>query len=138
MAVSICPLRRVSDFGEADAIRLHGLFCLQGREGLMKDLLGARVRRRHDAIVHPLAFAACGNDAGLAQIGEMAGDFGLRAFQDVDQVADADFPVADEVENAQASDIGERLKETFEVEWGFSGHVYIFALTYVFVKHIFG
>jgi hypothetical protein len=46
----------------------------------------------------------------------MAADLGLRLGEDLDQGADAEFFVAHEVEQAQAGEIAEGLKEEFLVE----------------------
>ena len=63
------------------------------------------VGRRADAVVHPFAFAARGDDTGLAQVGEMAGDFWLALSQDLDKVADADLAARHEIEQAQAGGV---------------------------------
>ena len=61
--------------------------------------------------MHPLAFAAGGDDAGLAQIGEVARDFWLGLAEDFNQIADADLLVAHEIEKAQARIIAQGLEE---------------------------
>jgi hypothetical protein len=66
--------------------------------------------------VHPLARATAFDDACASQIGQMAADLGLRLGEDLDQGADAEFFVAHEVEQAQAGEIAEGLKEEFLVE----------------------
>lgn len=48
--------------------------------------------------MHPLAFAACADEAGAAQIGEVTRDFRLALAKDIDEIADADFAAIDEVE----------------------------------------
>ena len=83
---------------------------------MLEDLCCALVGWRDDAVVHPLAFAACGDDAGIAEVGEVPGDFRLGLIEDFDEVADADFLIAHEIEEAEASLVGECLEEAFELE----------------------
>lgn len=82
---------------------------------------GGGVRWGGDAVVHPLALAAGVDEAGGAEVGEVAGDFGLRLAEDLDEVADAELLVAQEVEEAEAGGVAEGLEEAFEAE-GLPGH----------------
>ena len=81
--------------------------------------------------MHPASLAPRGNQAGTAKIGQMTRDFRLAQPQDIHKVADANFPVGDEVEQAEAGAIGEGAKE--EVDRGgfhFSWHgTIIYGLT---------
>jgi hypothetical protein len=64
--------------------------------------------------VHPLAVAACGHEAGVAEDGQVAGDLRLRLAEDFDEETDADLAVGDEVQQAQARAVGEGLEENVE------------------------
>jgi arsenite methyltransferase len=70
--------------------------------------------------VHPLAFAARGDNAGFAQVGEMARDFRLALAQDLDKVADADFAAGHEVEQAKAGGVCQGGKKAGQRD-GFGG-----------------
>ena len=87
----------------------------------MEDLRGSGVGRRSEAVVHPFAFAAGVDEAGGAEVGEVAGDLGLGLAEDLDEVADAELLVAQEIEEAEACGVTEGLEETFEAE-GLPGH----------------
>ena len=95
---------------------MQGGVGLEGGEGCVEDGEGVGVGGRVDAVVHPFAVAAGGDDAGFAQVGEVAGDLGLGLPEDFDEVADADFAAVHEVEEAQAGGVGERGEEQGEVE----------------------
>lgn len=81
------------------------------------------MRWHDDAIVHPLALAAGGDDACTAQVGEVAGDLWLRGGEDLDEVADADFLLAHQVEQAETCGIAEGLKESWQIELGATRHM---------------
>jgi arsenite methyltransferase len=66
--------------------------------------------------VHPFAFTPGGRNAGLAEIGEVAGDFWLARAQDFHKVADANLAVRDEVQQAKPRGIGERAEQEIERE----------------------
>jgi len=100
--------------GEAGQVGLHVAVGLEGEQGGVEDGEGAGVGGALDAVVHPLPFAAGGDDAGVAEVGEVAGDFGLALLEDFDEVADADFPACHEVEETQAGGVGEGCEETSE------------------------
>ncbi len=67
----------------------------------------------------------------------MARDLRLRAADHFDKIADAKLLVSHQVQNPEPSFVPKRLKEPFEVKLEFLRHLYIFALTYASVKHIF-
>jgi hypothetical protein len=94
------------------------------------------MRWRNDSVVHPLALAARGNDAGTLQIGQMARNLRLWRTKDFDEVADADFPLAHQVEESKAGFIAQSLKESRKVKVPFVCHSLIFALTNLLVKNI--
>lgn len=66
------------------------------------------------AIVSPFAIAACGDESGAAQIGEVSRDLGLVGSQDFHARADAEFVVAEQVYEPQARWIGECLEQDVE------------------------
>ena len=88
----------------------------------MKNLGSAWMFRHGDAIVHPFAFASCGDDACLAQVGEMARNLWLGCIQNLYEVADADFLFSHEVKETQAGVISQRLEELLHVEQRFTSH----------------
>jgi hypothetical protein len=62
---------------------------------------------RRQAVVHPQALFPGNHQPRLAQIGEVPGGGGLRDVQDVNQIADAQFPALEQIENPQPSSVGE-------------------------------
>jgi len=72
---------------------------------------GRGIGWRNDAVVHPLAFAARGNDSGPAQIGQMARDLGLPLAQYFNEVADTNFASGHQVEQTQPGGVRERRKK---------------------------
>ena len=65
--------------------------------------------------MHPLALAARLDDPCAAQVGQVAGDFGLWLIEYFDEVADAKLPVAHQVEQAQAGGVFQGLEEALQV-----------------------
>lgn len=96
---------------KAGDVGLHVPVFAQRAESGGKDGGGAGVGRFREAIVHPFALAAGGDDACAAEVGEMARDFGLALAEDFDEEADADFAAGDEVEQAEASGVCEGGEE---------------------------
>ena len=66
--------------------------------------------------MHPLAFPTSCNDASASQIRQVPGDFRLRLAEDFDEIADADFLVAHEIEQTKPGVVAESLKEALDVE----------------------
>jgi len=60
------------------------------------------VRWHGDAIVHPLAFAPCGDDASVSQVREVAGNLRLRVAQYLHEVTDAKFLLSHEIQQTKA------------------------------------
>lgn len=60
----------------------------------------------------------------------MPGDFGLWIAEDLNEVADADLLLSDEIEEAEPGLVAERLEEALQVEGIAFWHVVIFALTH--------
>ena len=61
--------------------------------------------------MHPLPFAARTDDTGVAEIGEVAGYFGLALLEHFDEVADTDLAAVHKVEKAKARAVGESGEE---------------------------
>ena len=72
--------------------------------------------------MHPLAFATGRHDARAPQISQVPRDFRLRLLKDLHKVADANFLISHQVEQAKAGIVAERLKEQFHVKVMFSSH----------------
>lgn len=107
-------------------IRLQGLIFTQGSKRFGKNACGGGIRRHDDAVVHPLAFAAGGDEAGAAQIGEMARDFGLAEPENFNEITDADLAAPDEVEEAEPGAVRQGREEQREIVglWR-AGHFFI-------------
>jgi len=70
---------------------------------LVENTGGGLVLRRDKAVVHPLAFASRRNDSRSTEIGKVTRDFQdfrLADPKDLDEVADANLAVGDEVQQA--------------------------------------
>jgi hypothetical protein len=70
----------------------------------------------------------------------MAGNLRLPLIQNLDKVADADFLLSHEIQEAEAGMVAERLKETLHIKrFRFRCHAFsIYALTHVYRKDIVG
>lgn len=64
-----------------------------------------------DAVVHPLSLTASTDNSSSAEVGKVAGDFGLALAQDLDKVADTDLASGQQVEKAQACGICQGREE---------------------------
>lgn len=89
-------------------------------------------------VVHPDSLPARLDYAGSPQVGEMPADLRLIRLEYLDEKTDANFLIANEVDNAQPGGICQCAKEQFPIEsvrfTGHSEHILtqnIFALTYV-------
>jgi hypothetical protein len=74
-----------------------------------------RVGRRRQPIVDPHPFAPGRHEACAPQIRQMARRLRLWHTQAVVNVADAHFPAQQQTQDPQASRVGERLEQAFEV-----------------------
>lgn len=84
---------------------------------------GDGIAGRNKTIVHPAPLAARGDDARAAEVGEVARDFWLADPENLHKIANANFLVGDEIEEAKARGIGEGAKEEVKRErLFFSGH----------------
>ena len=90
------------------------------------------MRRRYDAIVHPLSLSSSGHDTSTPKVREMARNLWLRLLEDLDKVTDTNFLLSHEVEEPQAGVVAQSLKEALYVEALLCCHVLnISALTNV-------
>lgn len=69
---------------------------------------------RKKAVVHPFPLAARGDDSGAAQVSQVARNFRLAQAQNFDEIANADFAIRHEIEQAEARGVGERAKEKIQ------------------------
>ena len=70
--------------------------------------------------MHPYSFPTCGDDSGSTQVRQMATDLRLIRLEYLDEKTDANFLIADQVNDSQARSIRERAKEQFLVKDFFS------------------
>ena len=82
--------RRAAEVLQAREVFLHLAVFAEPRHDFREDLRGARVFRRGDAVVHPLALAARGDDARAAQVREVSRNLRLVHPQNFHEEADAD------------------------------------------------
>ena len=90
--------RRAAGFRQPGTICLHLLFVFQPVEGLVQYLSSTNVRRRDDAIVHPLAIATSFYNPRTPQIGKMPRYLRLRPAENLNEVADTNFLISNEVQ----------------------------------------
>jgi len=100
-----------ADFDEALAVALHFGVLFEPGADLSENLGGVGVCGFDEAVVHPLAFAAGGDDAGAAEVGEVARNLRLVGVEDGDEEADADLVVAHQVDEPQPGAVGQRPEE---------------------------
>jgi arsenite methyltransferase len=123
LRLAACPV-------EPGPVSLHGAISLEPIKRRSQDgrCNGVEVP---DFVVHPPPFPARIDDAGLAEVREVAGDLGLALLEDFNEIADADLAPIHEVEQAQAgrvSQCGEELGEVTGV--GEAAHAHnIYVLT---------
>ncbi len=111
---------------ELRQIPLHFRHLPQMGQRFFQDRGRDRIARRKETVVHPPPLAPRGDDARAAEIRQMARDFWLADPQDLHKIADANFLVGDEVEEAKARGIGQSAKEKIERERFFlPGHAQI-------------
>jgi hypothetical protein len=110
---------------------LHFAIAPEGCKGGVEDGDGTGIGRALDAVVHPLPFPSSRDNAGAAQVGQVAGDFWLTLLEDLDEVTDADLAAVHQVEQAQAGAVRQRGKERGQIgDWrGTSHEQIIYALT---------
>ena len=89
--------------------------------------------------MHPLALAARGDDACVAQVSEVARDFRLALVENLDKITDADLAADHQVQQAQSGGVGQRREEAGQADrWGAAAHEFIiYVLTNMCMYHIF-
>ena len=100
-----------ADFDEALAVALHVGVLLEPGAEFPEDAGGVWVCGFDEAVVHPLAFAAGGDDACAAQVCEVARNLRLVGVEYGDEEADADLVVAHQVDEPQPRPVGQRTEE---------------------------
>lgn len=106
-------------------IGLHLVVGFEGLQSRVQDGGCSGVIRVFDAVVHPFAFAACVDDAGVAKIGEVSRYLRLALLQNFDKVADAHFAAVHEVEQTKAGRVGEGGEEANQIR-RFGGTAHFF------------
>ena len=103
-------LHRAACALEHGTVALHRLVLFERAERALKD----RIERRRNRVVDPLPVAARVHEARAAKVREVAGDLRLCFAEDRDEVADADFVAAEEVEEAQARAVYKFVAESIQ------------------------
>ena len=67
--------------------------------------------------MHPSSLPPRRHHSGFSQVGQVAGDLWLADAQDLHKIANANFPVGDEIEQAQSRAIGQGAEEMIEGQW---------------------
>jgi hypothetical protein len=98
---------------EARFVVLHLRIVCEGCAQFVEDYGDVVVGWLREAIVRPFAVAAGGDEAGAAKICEVTGDFGLVGVQNRNAGTDAEFVVAQQVDQAQARRVSESFEESF-------------------------
>ena len=68
----------------------------------VEDSGGSGISGRADAVVHPFAFPARGDDSSLAKGCQVPRDFGLALAENLHKVTDTDLPACHQIEQTQA------------------------------------
>jgi len=117
------------------AVAAHGFPALEVSQSGAQDRGSGGLAGNKQTVVHPLTLAPSGHDSSLAEIGQVARNLGLAEAQNFDKITDANFAVADEIQDAQTGRVREGAKE--QVERGSvsgrshaSNHI-TYALTYI-------
>jgi len=96
---------------------LHGFVLAQAGEYGSQNAPASDVLGCLDPIVHPFAFAFCRDDPGMAQVGQVAGDFRLAFSGEVHQKIDTDFTSLHQVEQTEPSVVGQGPEEVLHSQW---------------------
>jgi hypothetical protein len=107
-------LRRTARRAKARNVASHLGFLLQVLQRLVQNARGRLVFGRDESIVHPFAFTSRHSDAGAPEIGKMARDLRLTDAQDLDEIADANLAVGDQIQQAQPRRVGQRAEQQVE------------------------
>lgn len=104
-------MRRTTGGIEFFQVAPHHWIVAEMANRLAKYSGGDFIGRWEEAVVHPFSLAPRGDDSGPPQVGQMARDLRLAQAKDFDKIADADFAISHQVEQAQARGIGKRAKQ---------------------------
>jgi hypothetical protein len=108
---------------ELRQIILHIRKSPQMDQGFLQDRGCDRIAGGQKTIVHPPPLSPGGDDPRAAEIRQMPRDFWLADLEDLHKIADANFLVGDEVEQAKPRAIGQGAKEKIDRErFIFPGH----------------
>jgi hypothetical protein len=110
-----------ADCLESGAIVFHDRVICESRPYFTKDIRRVSVRWFNQSIMNPLAVTSRLDYSRTTQISEVPGDFRLIYLQYFDEKADANFVVANEIDQSQTRVIGKRLEEKCNVVL-FAGH----------------
>lgn len=80
----------------------HLGLCFEVFQRFAEDACGGLVLGRYEAIVHPLALASRRNDSRAAKVGKMARNLRLADAKDFDEIADANLPVRNQIQQTKA------------------------------------
>ncbi len=83
-------------------------------QGLLQYGRSGVIGRENQSVMHPPSLAPGGHDSRASKICQVARDFWLAHAKDSHEIADADFFVSDQVEQAQAGAVGQSAKEEVE------------------------
>lgn len=111
-------LRGAAGGGEAGKVAFDFGLGAQVTQGIAEDARGQLVIGNGEAVMHPFAVAAGGDDAGFAEVGQVAGDLGLAHAKDFHEVADANLAISNEIEEAEARGVRQGAKECVKGEGG--------------------
>ena len=128
-----------ADLQQAAAIALHLFIVFHPGDYVFQDALRVWVAWRDDAVVHPFSVSARGDHACPPKVGQVARDFGLALFKDLNEEAHAHFVIAHHVEYPEPRPVRESHEEALDIEclcFSHAGSILallnIFVLTYVF------
>jgi len=82
----------------------------------VQDCRGNRIGQVRQPIVHPEALFAANHQPGASEVREMPGHGRLGEIQAFVDVADADFPAAEQAEDPQPRTVRQRLEERFHYD----------------------
>ena len=107
-------LRGTASHIEPRYIASHLWLFAQMLQGLAQDAAGDFILGHEKPVMHPLALAPGAGDSRLTQIGQMPGDFWLAHLQDFDEVANANLPIRNQVQQPQARGVRQCPKEKMQ------------------------
>ena len=111
-------LRLATGTVEAGQVGLHLGVVLERKQSGVENRSRARISGLLNAVVHPCSIAARADDAGPAQIGQVPGDLGLALPENPNKITDAHLAIMHEIDQAEASTVGQGGKESRQIEGG--------------------